>query len=158
MADHLIITLKTVLVLKNTITNESVSISESEAFDNSVAIRACFGSEERSSHRHEDSITTLYSEGNTAPSVANTYSVPSAGTDPISDLNAVDGTYIDNYQFFTKAPYHGANTKGTCDSVATQLILSYHNYFTDRRLIEGSDLLFADTDEEERNPNTCTDP
>lgn len=50
-------------------------------------------------------------------------------------------------------PHHGDNDSGTCSAVAAQLLLSYHNYYSDRRLIDNK-YLFDDED----NPNTCTNP
>ena len=44
-------------------------------------------------------------------------------------------TYISNYEYFLDHPYYGYNEHGTCTSVATQLILGYHNYYNDRRII-----------------------
>jgi len=55
-------------------------------------------------------------------------------------------TYIPNAEFFIRNPNHKENTSnkdddnfvhrfGVCTSVAAQLLISYHNYFTDRRMI-----------------------
>lgn len=74
---------------------------------------------------------------------------PSYGT-PI-DAGKI-GTYIPNAQYFLSSPMHGYNSVGTCTSVAVQLILSYHNFYSDRRIIE-EQYLFS-----ENNPNTTIDP
>jgi hypothetical protein len=47
-------------------------------------------------------------------------------------------TYITNSEYFLTAgqsPRHGNNTTGTCTAVATQLMLSYNNFYNDRRII-----------------------
>jgi len=56
-----------------------------------------------------------------------------------------DAVYIPNADFFIRNPMHFWNSSsnldqpknigGVCTSVAAQLVLSYHNYFTDRRII-----------------------
>ena len=48
--------------------------------------------------------------------------------------------YINNYRYFVNSPKIAINDgsdneNGTCTTVAMQLILGYHNYYTDRRLI-----------------------
>lgn len=48
--------------------------------------------------------------------------------------------YINNYKYFVNSPKHkindGADNEiGTCTTVAMQLVLGYHTYYTDRRLI-----------------------
>lgn len=146
---------------RNLITDEVVPISESEAFDNAVAIRRHFGSVESAYSLHDESTSTLYSTSVTETNSVSVQSVPSYNG-LITGLDLEDGTYIENYQFFLSSPFIGANTEGTCSSVATQLLLNYHNYFTDRRIID-DDYLFEDLDDDneeitERNPNTCRDP
>lgn len=74
-----------------------------------------------------------------------------------------DGTYIDNANYFTSAPQHGTNSSGTCGAVAAQLLLSYNNYYNDRRIIEdkylnGYDSVTNTVTNTERNPNYCTNP
>lgn len=48
--------------------------------------------------------------------------------------------YINNYRYFVNSPKiaindGSGNKNGTCTTVAMQLMLGYHNYYTDRRLI-----------------------
>ena len=45
-------------------------------------------------------------------------------------------TYIENHEFFFANPKYGYNEHGTCGSVAAQLLLSYNNYYNDRRIID----------------------
>ena len=82
------------------------------------------------------------------------------------------GTYIPNSQYFILNPTHGDNftggsygngNSGTCGPVAAQLMLSYNNYYNDRRIIENRFLNgFNDASNSvtnpARNPNLCTDP
>ena len=68
-----------------------------------------------------------------------------------------EGTYIPNYQYFLARPKHGCNTTGTCAAISVQLLLSYHNYYSDRRIIDNIHLNGDDTNPED-NPNLCADP
>lgn len=60
-----------------------------------------------------------------------------------------DAHYIKNYKYFVNSPKHKINDGsdndiGTCTTVAMQLMLGYHTYYTDRRLItnvEGHEFL-----------------
>jgi hypothetical protein len=80
------------------------------------------------------------------------------------------GTYINNFDYFLKRPMHGKNEHGTCGSVAAQLLLSYNNYYNDRRIIAPEylnggwrNLPISINDRNnynhpEDNPNACADP
>ena len=84
----------------------------------------------------------------------------------------MNGTYIENAQYFMSDPKHGRNVQGetygnnntgTCGPVAAQLLLSYNNYYNDRRIIEdrflyGYDDTTGRVTNFERNPNYCEDP
>lgn len=86
---------------------------------------------------------------------------------------AINTTYISNVKYFTEInPIHGVNIHGTCGSVAAQLLLSYNNYYNDRRIIS-SRYLNGGWKEENNNgdvndlnnyatpyydPNFCLDP
>jgi len=86
----------------------------------------------------------------------------------ITPLPGSTGThYISNAQYFLSNPRHGNNSTGTCGAVAAQLMLSYHNYYSDRRIIaeghlngnwNGTTNTFLTTNNLEQSPNTCTDP
>ena len=87
-------------------------------------------------------------------------------SDPgISGLKKIDNDY------FSVAPTYGVNVHGTCGSVATQILLSYNNYYYDRRIIApeylnggwkgetGSDRFDpSNYIESEKDPNVCYDP
>lgn len=54
--------------------------------------------------------------------------------------NFSDIKYIPNSNYFIANPYHhsnkdGESANGICTTVALELLLGYHNYYTDRRLI-----------------------
>lgn len=82
------------------------------------------------------------------------------------------GTFIPNYRYFVVNPTHGENMQGeiygdgntgTCGPVAAQLLLGYHNYYSDRRIIEnrfldGWDDVTNSVATPQFNPNYCTDP
>ncbi len=81
-----------------------------------------------------------------------------------------EGNYIKNYKYFEMDPFigdnsedytYGNNNAGTCGVIAAQLLLGYHNYYSDRRIIEDK-YLYGYYDDHvsrpEENPNTCSDP
>ncbi len=74
----------------------------------------------------------------------------------IYDFSA--GTYIKNYQYFLVGPKYGHNTNGCCGTVAAQILLSYHNYYSDRRIIQDRYLNGDSSEHREDNPNYCADP
>jgi len=72
-------------------------------------------------------------------------------------IRVIDGTYIPNYNYFLSEPLHGQNQTGTCGAVAAQLLLSYNNYYNDRRIIEDKYLNGGES-EPEKSPNLCSNP
>lgn len=82
---------------------------------------------------------------------------PGLDTSALIKIPETSGTYIQNYQYFLHAPKHGWNSTGTCGAVAAQLLLSYHNYYSDRRIIDNK-YLNGSTTNINSNPNLCTDP
>ena len=90
----------------------------------------------------------------------------------ISPIAMLGGTYIENAHYFINDPTYGDNYKGgsygddnggTCGPVAAQLLLSYSNYYSDRRIIEdrflnGFDDATNTIIDPEQNPNYCEDP
>ncbi len=73
-------------------------------------------------------------------------------------IHMKNGTFIPNYRYFLLNPRHGKNETGTCSAIAAQLLLSYHNYYSDRRIIDNKYLNGNSTNEAEKNPNYCNDP
>lgn len=104
--------------------------------------------------------------------VANDSSVPKIDDNNLIVPDNMSGTYIENAYYFLENPMHGDNyeggnygnnNSGTCGPVAAQLLLSYNNYYNDRRIIEDRFLYgYDDTTNTvtnlERNPNHCEDP
>ena len=72
--------------------------------------------------------------------------------------------YIPNgHEYFTGNPRHGLNETGTCGAIAVQLLLSYDNYYIDRRIIDdrhlnGYDFELGEVTQPSDNPNHCDDP
>lgn len=79
---------------------------------------------------------------------------------------------IENYQYFTSNPKHGYKEHNTCGSVAAQLLLAYHNFYSDRRIIgaeflnggwhnsTGDNNIYNQNNytSPQENPNACTNP
>ena len=82
--------------------------------------------------------------------------------DTIGINNFTNVKYIDNANYFKANPYHAINDgsdnpAGTCTTIAMQMLMGYHNYYTDRRLIPpigGNGLRYLSTDygKESDNP------
>jgi len=71
----------------------------------------------------------------------------------IQDELITEPVYIENYEYFMIGPYHGMNITGTCNAVAAQILLGFHNYYNDRRIIDEKYLFDG-----EDNPNKCQNP
>ena len=92
--------------------------------------------------------------------------------DKLIAASTTSGYLIPNYMYFITRPTIGENYEGevygngntgTCGPVAAQLILGYHNYYSDRRIIEdrflnGYDDKTGTVTVPSRNPNYCYDP
>lgn len=86
--------------------------------------------------------------------------------------STASGTIIPNFKYFITDPIIGRNYdgevyahyySGTCGVIAAQLLLGYHNYYTDRRIIPDRFLLGYDDSvgrvvDTDLNPNYCADP
>lgn len=146
----------------NTVSGESVYLSaeEAESFSsevrNNLAINYNNQAEKVSVQFDYSSVeSNVYSsdgneKGDDQPSIGD-YSY-------ITGLPIADGTYIANYQYFLSDPTHGTNSSNVCGAVAAQLLLSYHNYYSDRRIISNEHLNGNSTTDRESNPNYCEDP
>lgn len=89
-----------------------------------------------------------------------------------SNADGISGAeYMDNRDYFSYNLQYGANSHNTCGSVATQILLSYTNYYFDRRIVSPNYLNGAwkspsNGDRFDRNnynfpsrdPNACSDP
>lgn len=87
----------------------------------------------------------------------------------VFDINY--STMISNYEYFLSAPVIGLNdgstnynmVSGICGPVAAQLLLSYLNYYIDRRLIDdnflnGYNYITHTITDYNQNPNYCDNP
>lgn len=106
----------------------------------------------------------------------NTIATRSSSSPDLNDNELIiasktSGTLIPNYKYFVIGPTIGANdgtmcgngNTGTCGPVAAQLLLGYHNYYSDRRIIpdrflNGYNDGTGQVDDKEDNPNYCTNP
>lgn len=131
------------------VSGESFSIETSEANNFADNLRNTFKNELILSNKEIDE---NFSE-NSAESINDydPYNPPEA--DP---PGASDTKYISNYEYFLNDPIYGKNTK-TCSAVASQILLTYNNYYNDRRIIDNKYLYGSETDPE-KNPNFCSDP
>ena len=74
--------------------------------------------------------------------------------DTIGIKNFENIKYIENANYFKVNPYHAANDgsdneAGTCTTVAMQMLMGYHNYYSDGRLIPklgGNNLRYLNDD------------
>lgn len=82
---------------------------------------------------YNDTDISLFTEKNTIDN--NGVNIDLIGIDMFEDIH-----YINNANYFIHNSAHAENTKkdnplGVCTTVAMQLLMGYHNYYTDRRLI-----------------------
>lgn len=159
--------------------NEIVNITTAEAsafcqsIRSEIAKKEFVKSDESANEKSIfDEIKNILDGRSTFDSNTNLDSAPDLDTDNLITPTIGTGKLIANYQYFVINPIHGENVEGniygdgnsgTCASVATQLLLGYHNYFNYRELIDDrylngySDItntIFSP----ENNPNYCTDP
>ena len=97
---------------------------------------------------------------------------PQIDTFNLINASLSSGYFIPNYEYFTTVPtigqnntgvYYANNNTGTCGPIAAQLLLGYHNYYDDRRIIgdnylNGYDDNLNQVVTEEYNPNYCVNP
>lgn len=142
----------------NVVSGEFVSYSVADAATRSKEIRTIFSAEKsltKIDEQPKDALNHKEVVGNTPGNK------PQPSTFIAADLpGSSQTTYIPNANYFTSAPFRGNNNAGTCSAVAIQLLLSYHNYYTDRRIIDNQFLLGNNNNpaDMERNPNFCVDP
>lgn len=148
-------------------TNEQFYVSETEAYAYASDIRETL-KYNYNMRKEKQNIQFDYSfaqndmsqsqQGKTE-SLENCASVNSSPSYDKDNLIHMDnGTFIPNYKYFKLNPTHGSNTTGTCSAVSAQLLLSYYNYYADRRIIADKYLNGDDWLEAEDNPNYCSDP
>lgn len=98
--------------------------------------------------------------------------VPEIDDDKFIVASEEKGKWIANYKYFTVRPTIGENKEGhtygdgnwgTCGPIAAQLLLSYNNYYNNRKIIDdkflnGYDDVTNSVVDREKNPNYCTKP
>ena len=97
--------------------------------------------------------------------IEDNYEKKIATSPPYDENNPIqptlDAKYIENAKYFitpNEYPRYGNNTDGTCVTVAAQLLLSYNNYYNDRRIIDNIYLFGDEINNPEDNPNYCQNP
>ena len=147
----------------NTITNETLSISEMEAEQYAQSTRQSFSINANTDVENETQPSSEKLQCIFSSFDCNSLNAPVYP--PLDEGNWISPTsgakYISNIDYFLTsgaAPRHGYNSKGSCTTVATQLMLSYNNYYNDRRIIDDQFLFGTATTNPERNPNYCADP
>lgn len=149
----------------NTFSQECYSVTNEEAqnFSNKVRERLLVNYESRNNQQKIDFDYSILNDDKTydASSEVNINEKLTNGGAPSLDRDALirltDGVYIPNYRYFLLDPKHGQNSTDKCGAVAAQLLLSYHNYYSDRRIIANSYLNGGNLNPES-NPNLCNDP
>ena len=129
------------------ITNEFFTLSENDAIAYAQITRQMFSINRKSKIEGEilyeqqkmqlqSRMSQVFSK-TTSNTKTSEFQVPALDED--NWISPTDGaTYIANSDYFLtagQAPMHGYNSNGTCTAVATQLMLSYNNYYNDRRII-----------------------
>lgn len=136
---------------QNLFTNESISLDNEDILQVSSKIRISF------------SLTTNYNVDENAlniqtmNAIGGTQSVPAYSDDVVIN-SSNEAVYIDNYRFFNAKPIHGVNNGESCTTIAIQLLLSYNNYYNDRRIIANEYLFGTSESYANRNPNYCSNP
>lgn len=64
--------------------------------------------------------------------------ITGGGTVAPDEYSVVQRKLIPNYQYFLSELRHGVNTQAECTVVATQILLGYHNWANDGRIIENN--------------------
>lgn len=150
-------------LLVNVVTRETIPLSKVDSETYSEQILELFSA--KGYEKEQDS----YNERNDIRDKSGGYGDDSHMPEDNTDLEDADlpgtagTTYIPNYQYFFNNPSHGLNATGTCAAVAAQLLLSYNNYYNDRRIIDdqhlnGWNFITNTVTTPSDNPNHCTDP
>lgn len=159
----------------NLLTNEKLSINIDEAVQFAQKVRNYIKSKNiyLSSTNFENRI--IIDEVNSFLNLKNINykdDTPNIDTGNLIHPDLEFGSLISNYRYFIVSPTHGDNytggsygngNSGTCGSVAAQILLSYNNYYNDRRIIKDKFLNGYDDSNNKvifpkKNPNYCTDP
>ncbi|MCM1260843.1 MAG: leucine-rich repeat domain-containing protein, partial [Prevotella sp.] len=165
---------------KNILTNEEFSFSTDYIEQVSSFSRSLFNTTKKTNLEIDGSTAKEKISSNYAINICNyetTNTVSSPSSPPLDENNWIrptgGATYIDNVEYFMtpyQAPRHGSNNGTSCTTVAIQLLLSYNNYYNDRRIIapehlfgdwnNGSSNIFdrSNYTTPDNNPNVCGNP
>lgn len=158
----------------NAISGTTLSISTTEAKSHSQRIRQAISvsAKETNVSTDEEQIVQQFNGADHKRSSVLKNSNKFDENNFIQGTNTFNVQYINNSQYFLADPTFGWNTHGTCGSVAAQLLLSYNNYYNDRRIIPPQHLnggwnnslnnndvhARANYDWPNQNPNVVTNP
>ena len=144
----------------DTMTNESFLVTKESAQKYAREVREML-SQNNEAKGTEESLSFDYSTVGTVYSLTENSNIATGGNGPPYDdedlIHISSGTYIPNYRYFLYEPLHGQNEGKTCGAVATQLLLSYHNYYSDRRII-AEKYLNGSASDPNKSPKYCSDP
>ncbi|MDY4592960.1 MAG: hypothetical protein SO434_06135, partial [Eubacteriales bacterium] len=161
-------------MFKNILNNETFEISDNIMQSIAEKIRQSFSIHRKSTAENLELLNNrairlqavvqtlnLNNQKNLSSVNISTYntSPPIDPNNPISPTNGAQ--YIDNSEYFITPgayPKHGENNGSSCVTVASQLLLSYNNYYNDRRIIADNYLFGDEITNPENNPNYCRNP
>ena len=147
----------------NAVSGEKTVVSNVEIASASEKIREKITTP--SDSKYEIDLSDFSSKEESTLSQENTRSSSAPPLDSNNWISAftTSGVLISNYNYFLVGPLIGYYYSNTCGPIASQLILGYHNYYNDRRIIE--DRYLNGYDDETNtvispslNPNYCYDP
>ena len=142
-------------VYTNILSNDTLVMEKQEVIKASQSTRNLFSVDSKSANNNKYS-SEIFNE-NMIDDEISLYSVP-----PYDDNNPISPTagakYVEHEEYFLADPTYGENNGESCTTIATQLMLSYNNYYKDRRLIPDEYLNGTKTTNPNYNPNYCTDP
>ncbi len=142
-------------VYTNILSNDTLVMEKQEVNKASQSTRNLFSVDSKSANNNKYS-SEIFNENMIDDEIA-LYSVP-----PIDENNPISptagATYVEHKEYFLADPTYGENNGESCITVATQLMVSYNNYYNDRRLLPDEYLNGTKTSKPNYNPNYCTDP
>ena len=142
-------------VYTNILSNDTLVMEKQEVNKASQSTRNLFSVDRKSANNNKYS-SEIFNENMIDDEIA-LYSVP-----PIDENNPISptagATYVEHKEYFLADPTYGENNGESCITVATQLMVSYNNYYNDRRLLPDEYLNGTKTSKPNYNPNYCTDP
>jgi len=152
---------------RDAITGDKINMLESEIVSFSQHTRSRIVNRDVTKYRITNDVLKNYNI-----KTKNLYSKPSIDSNDLIVASTNSACLIPNWRYFDVNPLFGNNfdggtygngNSGTCGPVAAQLLLGYHNYYNNRRIIEdrflnGYDDVTNTVINPQMNPNHCTDP